>query len=85
MTVLQRTLESGAPVSRPHERQSYDPADFPVPPGARREPPGFGGGRATRAGGRFTVWRAAGIGTCRLGWASCRPGPRLTWPASVSS
>ena len=33
MAVLQGTLESGAPMSRLHERQSYDPADFPVPTG----------------------------------------------------
>jgi hypothetical protein len=29
MTGLQGALESGAPLSRLHERQSYDPADFP--------------------------------------------------------
>jgi hypothetical protein len=33
MTVLQGALEPGAPVSRLHERQSYDPANFPVPTG----------------------------------------------------
>ena len=37
MTVLQGALESGAPVSRLHERQSYDPADFPVPTGREEE------------------------------------------------
>jgi Fe-S cluster assembly protein SufD len=33
---LQDAVESGAPVSRLHERQSFDPADFPVP-GGREE------------------------------------------------
>ena len=37
MTTLQRALESGAPMSRLHERQSYDPADFPVPTGREEE------------------------------------------------
>ena len=37
MSALQGAAESGAPVSRLHERQSYDPADFPVPTG--RQPP----------------------------------------------
>ena len=35
---------------------------------------------AIPAGSRFTVWRTAGIGTCRLGWACRRAGPRLIWP-----
>jgi Fe-S cluster assembly protein SufD len=37
MSVLQGAVESGAPVSRLHERQSYDPADFPVPTGREEE------------------------------------------------
>jgi hypothetical protein len=37
MSVLQGAMESGAPVSRLHERQSYDPADFPVPTGREEE------------------------------------------------
>ncbi len=34
MTVIQKALQSGAPLSRPHERQCHDPADFPLPTGA---------------------------------------------------
>jgi len=34
---LQGAVESDAPVSRLHERQSYDPADFPVPTGREEE------------------------------------------------
>jgi len=45
MTALRGAVESAAPVSRLHERQSYDPADSRCPPGARREPPWFGGGK----------------------------------------
>ena len=37
MSVLQGAAESGAPVSRLHQRQSYDPADFPVPTGREEE------------------------------------------------
>ncbi len=37
MSVLQGAAESGAPVSRLHERQSYDPSDFPVPTGREEE------------------------------------------------
>ena len=37
MSVLQGAVESAAPVSRLHERQSYDPADFPVPTGREEE------------------------------------------------
>jgi hypothetical protein len=37
MTILRGVLESGAPMSRLHERQSYDPADFPVPTGREEE------------------------------------------------
>ena len=85
MTALQGAVESTAPVSRLHERQSYDPADFPVPTGREEGAALVRRGRATWAGGRFTVWRAAGIGTCRLGWASRSAGRRLTWPGSVSS
>ena len=48
-SALQGAVESGAPVSRLHERQSYDPADFACPPGARRS----GGSR-----------RCAGCGAC---------------------
>jgi hypothetical protein len=33
MTALQRAPESGAPMSKLHERQSHDPPDFPVPTG----------------------------------------------------
>jgi hypothetical protein len=33
MTARQRAPESGAPMSRLHERQSHDPADFLVPTG----------------------------------------------------
>jgi len=36
-SALQGAVESGAPVSRLHERQSYDPADFPVPTGREEE------------------------------------------------
>jgi hypothetical protein len=34
MAVLRGAIESGAPVPRPHERQSCGPADFPLPTGA---------------------------------------------------
>jgi Fe-S cluster assembly protein SufD len=37
MSVLQGAAESAAPVSRLHERQSYDPADFGVPTGREEE------------------------------------------------
>ena len=37
MSVLQGAAESSAPVSRLHEQQSYDPADFPVPTGREEE------------------------------------------------
>ena len=37
MSVLQGAAESAAPVSRLHERQSYDLADFPVPTGREEE------------------------------------------------
>ncbi len=37
MSVLQGAAESAAPVSRLHERQSYDVADFPVPSGREEE------------------------------------------------
>jgi Fe-S cluster assembly protein SufD len=37
MSVLQGAVESTAPVSRLHERQSYDPADFGVPTGREEE------------------------------------------------
>jgi Fe-S cluster assembly protein SufD len=37
MSVLQGAVESSAPVSRLHERQSYDPADFGVPTGREEE------------------------------------------------
>jgi Fe-S cluster assembly protein SufD len=37
MSVLQGAVESGAPVSRLHERQSFDLADFPVPTGREEE------------------------------------------------
>jgi Fe-S cluster assembly protein SufD len=37
MSVLQGAVESSAPVSRLHARQSYDPADFPVPTGREEE------------------------------------------------
>jgi Fe-S cluster assembly protein SufD len=38
MSVLQGAAESGGvPVSRLHERQSFDPADFPVPTGREEE------------------------------------------------
>jgi Fe-S cluster assembly protein SufD len=36
-SALQGAVESGAPVSRLHERQSYDLADFPVPTGREEE------------------------------------------------
>jgi hypothetical protein len=36
-SALQGAVESGAPVSRLHERQSYDPADFGVPTGREEE------------------------------------------------
>ncbi len=34
MAVFRGALESGAPVSRLHKRQSGGPADFPLPTGA---------------------------------------------------
>ena len=37
MSALQGAAESGAPVSRLHERQSFDPADFGVPSGREEE------------------------------------------------
>jgi Fe-S cluster assembly protein SufD len=37
MSVLQGAVESAAPVSRLHERQSFDLADFPVPGGREEE------------------------------------------------
>jgi Fe-S cluster assembly protein SufD len=37
MSILQGAVESGAPVSRLHERQSSDLADFPVPTGREEE------------------------------------------------
>jgi Fe-S cluster assembly protein SufD len=37
MAGLQGAVESGAPVSRLHERQSFDVADFPVPSGREEE------------------------------------------------
>jgi Fe-S cluster assembly protein SufD len=37
MTALQGAVEAGAPVSRLHERQSFDPADFGVPSGREEE------------------------------------------------
>jgi hypothetical protein len=59
MSVLQGAVESGAPVSRLHERQSY-PADFPVPTGREEEwrftplrPP-------PRAAGRYGAARVQG-------------------------
>jgi len=36
MTVLQGPLESGAPMARLHERQSYDPRTSRYPPGGSR-------------------------------------------------
>jgi Fe-S cluster assembly protein SufD len=37
MAGLQGAVEAGAPVSRLHESQSFDPADFPVPNGREEE------------------------------------------------
>ena len=37
MAALQGALETSAPVSRLHEQQSFDPADFPVPTGREEE------------------------------------------------
>jgi len=37
MSALQGAVEAGAPVSRLHERQSFDPADFGVPSGREEE------------------------------------------------
>src|ERR1700685_4544373 len=37
MSALRGAVESGAPVSRRHERQSFDPADFGVPSGREEE------------------------------------------------
>jgi Fe-S cluster assembly protein SufD len=37
MSVLQGAVESTAPVSRLHEKRSFDPADFPVPSGREEE------------------------------------------------
>ena len=45
MTALQGAVESTAPVSRLHEHQSYELADFPVPTGREEE------WRFTRCGG----------------------------------
>src|SRR5580704_4719889 len=36
-SALQGAVESGAPVSRLHARQSFDPADFGVPTGREEE------------------------------------------------
>jgi len=71
MTALQGAVESTAPVSRLHEHQSYEVADFPVPTG-REElvpvlspddqhlPPGRAGGH--RPTGTTAVRRAAVAG-----------------------
>ena len=37
MTALQGAVEAAAPVSRLHEHQSYELADFPVPSGREEE------------------------------------------------
>ncbi|MDR0344594.1 MAG: Fe-S cluster assembly protein SufD [Nocardiopsaceae bacterium] len=37
MSALQGAVETAAPVSRLHQRQSFDPADFPVPTGREEE------------------------------------------------
>jgi Fe-S cluster assembly protein SufD len=37
MTALQGAVESAAPVSRLHQRQSFAVADFPVPAGREEE------------------------------------------------
>ena len=67
MTVVWGALESGAPLSRLHERQSHDPADFPLPTGREEE-------------WRFTPVHTSAKGTTsgqrRLG--SAPPARRLT-------
>ena len=68
MSALQGAVESGAPVSRLHERQSFDPADFGVPSGREEE-------------WRFTpLRRLRGLHTdetlCRPGRSRCRSMPR---------
>jgi hypothetical protein len=67
MTALQGAMESTAPVSRLHLRQSFELADFPAP--ARREEEW-----------RFTPLRSSAMGTTsgqrRLG--SAPPARRLT-------
>jgi hypothetical protein len=80
MSVLQGAAESGGvPVSRLHERQSFDPADFPVPTGREEEwrftplrPP-------LRAAGRYGAARALGPS------AQAGPGPVVTCPAALPS
>ena len=37
MSVLQGAVETRRPVSRLHEKGSFDPADFPVPTGREEE------------------------------------------------
>ena len=53
MPALQGAVET-APVSRLHEKQSYDPADFPVPTVVKRSGDSllFGGCGACMAKGR---------------------------------
>jgi hypothetical protein len=67
MAVLQGALEPGAPVSRLHERQSYDPADFLVPTGQEEE-------------WRFTPLRSSAKGPhpASGGWGSAPAARRLT-------
>ncbi len=60
MASLQGAVESSAPVSRLHEQQSYDPADFPVPTGARGVHRPDSAGKSDTGGGRFTVWQTTG-------------------------
>ena len=54
MTALQGAVESDAPVSRLHERRSFELADFPVPTGREEE-------------WRFTPLRRLRGAACRCG------------------
>jgi hypothetical protein len=68
MAALQGAVETSAPVSRLHQQQSYDPADFPVPTGREEQ-------------WRFTPLRSFSEGgphPASGGWARRHPARRLT-------
>ena len=67
MTVLQGAPEPGAPLSRLHERQSCDLADFPAPTGREEE-------------WRFTPLRPAPRAAGRYGAARVQRSPRKPIP-----